>query len=62
LFEPLTPEAIAAALIEMFSMPRAALAALGQRSRECYERHLTAEAMWKRHLALYDRAESRIPA
>jgi glycosyltransferase involved in cell wall biosynthesis len=62
LFEPLTPEAIAAALTEMFSMPRSALAALGQRSRDCYERHLTAEAMWERHLELYDKAESRIPA
>ena len=60
LFEPLTPEALAKALFEMFSTSRDALAVQGTRSRECYERHLTAKAMWLRHLELYDKAESRI--
>ncbi len=60
LFEPLTPEALAEALVEVFSMSRDALAAQGIKSRECYERHLTAKAMWLRHLELYDKAESRI--
>lgn len=60
LFEPLRPEAVAKGLVEMFSMSRDALAAQGFKSRECYERHLTARAMWLRHLELYDKAESRI--
>ncbi len=60
LFEPLTPEALAKGLIEMFSMSRDTFAAQGLKSRECYERHLTAKAMWRRHVELYDKAESRI--
>jgi len=60
LFEPLTAEALAKGLVEMFSMGRDVLAAQGARSKECYERHLTAKAMWLRHLELYDKAESRI--
>jgi glycosyltransferase involved in cell wall biosynthesis len=60
LFEPLSPETLATALTEMFSMSREALEALGARSRECYSRHLTAKAMWLRHLELYDKAESRV--
>jgi len=60
LYEPLTPEALAKRLTEMFSMSRDALVAHGAKSRECYERHLTAKAMWRRHLDLYDKAESRI--
>lgn len=60
LFEPLTPEALARALEEMFSTSPETLAALGNESRQCYEWHLTAEAMWQRHLELYDKAESRI--
>ena len=60
LFEPLTPEALAKGLVEMFSVSPDRLAAQGVKSRECYERHLTAKAMWLRHLELYDKAESRI--
>jgi glycosyltransferase involved in cell wall biosynthesis len=60
LFEPLTPEALAKGLVEMFSMSRDTLLAHGVKSRSCYEQHLTAKAMWLRHLELYDQAESRI--
>lgn len=60
LFEPLTPVALAKGLIEMFSMSPDTLVAHGAKSRECYERHLTAKAMWLRHLELYDKGESRI--
>jgi len=60
LFEPLTPEALATTLVETFSMSRDALAAQGAKSRECYERYLTAKAMWLRHIELYDEAESRV--
>jgi glycosyltransferase involved in cell wall biosynthesis len=60
LLELLTPEALAEGLVEMFSMSREALAAEGRKSRECYERHLTAKAMWHRHIELYDKAESWI--
>jgi glycosyltransferase involved in cell wall biosynthesis len=60
LFEPLTPESLAEALAAMFSMSPESAIALGAKSRECFERHLTAKAMWLRHLELYDKAESRI--
>ncbi len=61
LYEPLEPKELATALVEMFSTSREVLSGLGARSRECYERHLTANAMWRRHLELYDKAESRVP-
>jgi glycosyltransferase involved in cell wall biosynthesis len=60
LFEPLTPETLANELADMFATSRESLSALGARSRECYERHLTANAMWHRHLELYDKAEARV--
>ncbi len=60
LYEPLEAKELATVLGEMFSTSREALAALGARSRECYERHLTAKAMWHRHLEMYDKAETRV--
>ncbi|MGH9335185.1 MAG: glycosyltransferase [Vicinamibacteria bacterium] len=59
-FEQLTPEALAKALAAMFSATGETLAELGRKSRRCYEEHLTAEAMWHRHLDLYDHAKVRI--
>jgi glycosyltransferase involved in cell wall biosynthesis len=56
LFEALSPEALAVALAQMFDTSRETLSALGRASRDCYLRNLTAEAMWQRHLELYDRA------
>ena len=59
MFEDLSPRSVADALATMFSKTRDELVSLGRSSRECYERHLTAEGMWQRHLALYDQAASR---
>lgn len=56
LFTELTPETLARALSSTFSMGREELRLLGERSRSCYLRELTAEKMWRRHLELYDRA------
>ena len=56
----LAPRTIADRLMEVAALDRATLDALGRKSRECWERHLTPRHMWERHLALYDEiAESR---
>lgn len=60
-FSELTPETVAKELEAMFSTPRGELDALGRASRECYEKHLTADKMWTRHLELYDRVAVRRP-
>ena len=59
MFEDLSPRSVADALATMFTKTRDELVSLGRSSRECYEQHLTAERMWRRHLVLYDQAESR---
>ncbi len=52
----LDPATVAAALERVFSMTPADMAALGRRSRACYDAHLTPKKFAARHLALYDRA------
>ena len=58
-FAELTPTSVASALTTMFTKSRDELERLGRSSRECYQLHLTAERMWRRHLELYDRAANR---
>jgi glycosyltransferase involved in cell wall biosynthesis len=52
----LEPATIAAGLTRMASLEESTLVALGDQSRECWERQLTPRHMWERHLALYDAA------
>ena len=54
----LEPPTIAAGLAHMASLDEAKLVALGQQSRQCWERQLTPRHMWERHLALYDAASA----
>ena len=56
LIDDLAPATIAAGLAEMFTMTPDRLAALGEASGSCYERHLRPADMWARHAALYDAA------
>jgi glycosyltransferase involved in cell wall biosynthesis len=56
----LTASGLAEALEGMFLASPEELETLGRESRTCYERHLTAEMMWQRHLSLYDEAEKRL--
>jgi glycosyltransferase involved in cell wall biosynthesis len=58
LFENLGSECLADGLRTMFTKSRDELARWGRSSRECYEKHLTAANMWRRHLKLYDEAQS----
>jgi glycosyltransferase involved in cell wall biosynthesis len=51
----LGPRVIAECLTTMARLEAAELAALGRKSRACWERELTPAHMWERHLALYDR-------
>lgn len=55
----LTPTSVARGLTTMFTKTGDELDRMGRNSRECYQRHLTADLMWRRHLELYDRAASR---
>jgi glycosyltransferase involved in cell wall biosynthesis len=50
----LEPATVADCLARTAALDAAALAALGQQSRSCWEAHLTPQRMWERHLALYD--------
>jgi glycosyltransferase involved in cell wall biosynthesis len=52
----LQPPTIADGLMRMASLDDGTLRALGGRSRACWEAQLTPQAMWQRHLALYDTA------
>jgi glycosyltransferase involved in cell wall biosynthesis len=56
MMDDLSPVTIARAFEAMFAMSRARLADLGAASRAAYERHLTPERCWARHLMEYDRA------
>jgi glycosyltransferase involved in cell wall biosynthesis len=51
----LGPRVIAECLTTMARLNAAELAALGRKSRACWERELTPAHMWERHLSLYDR-------
>ncbi|HWW84253.1 MAG TPA: glycosyltransferase [Vicinamibacterales bacterium] len=50
----LEPTTIADGLSRMFAMTSEQQAMLGAASRRCYEQHLTLEALWSRHAALYE--------
>jgi hypothetical protein len=50
----LQPRTIADGLLQMGTLDRSRLDALGRQSRACWERQLTPHHMWERHLALYD--------
>jgi glycosyltransferase involved in cell wall biosynthesis len=56
----LEPTTIASSLTEMASVETSTLIALGRKSRECWERQLTPQHMWERHLTLYDAAAARV--
>jgi glycosyltransferase involved in cell wall biosynthesis len=54
----LDPATIAAGLARMFAKTHDDIAALGDASRRCFERHLTLDLFWQRHAALYARASA----
>jgi glycosyltransferase involved in cell wall biosynthesis len=56
MLDAVEPAAIAAGLRAVFDMAPAARAALGARSRACYETHLTPRHLRQRHVDLYDAA------
>jgi glycosyltransferase involved in cell wall biosynthesis len=58
----LEASSIAAGLERMFTMPRASLAALGARSRACYESHMTLDAFRDAHERLYATALDPVSA
>ncbi len=56
LLPDLERDTVAAGLSEMFTAPRQRIRALGEQSRDCWERELTPAHFWARHMSLYDRA------
>lgn len=60
MFDELSPDTVARALLEMFALPQARLEEWGRHSRTCYEAHLTPHAMWQRHLDLYEHAAKEL--
>jgi glycosyltransferase involved in cell wall biosynthesis len=56
MIDSIEPAAIARGIETMFTMPPVERRALGQRSRACYDAHLTVDHHARRHLALYDEA------
>ena len=56
MLQDLQPHTIAAGLTQMTTFETHVFRALGERSRSCWERQLTPQHMWQRHLALYDDA------
>jgi glycosyltransferase involved in cell wall biosynthesis len=50
----LEPSTVARGLTAMATLDSSSLGALAERSRSCWQEHLTPRHMWERHLALYD--------